>query len=69
MRGFAQHLYTLINFSDLRELVNFHVLPLVDLCTKISEVDLSEFIYSLFHEHLSIIVGTNTVLYCIWSDS
>ena len=23
MRGFAQHLYTLINFSDLRELVNF----------------------------------------------
>ena len=22
MRGFAQHLYTLINFSDLRELVN-----------------------------------------------
>ena len=23
MRGFAQHLYTLINFSDLREQVNF----------------------------------------------
>ena len=23
MRGFAQHLYTLINFSNLRELVNF----------------------------------------------
>ena len=23
MRGFAQHLYTLINFSDLKELVNF----------------------------------------------
>ena len=23
MRGYAQHLYTLINFSDLRELVNF----------------------------------------------
>ena len=23
MRGIAQHLYTLINFSDLRELVNF----------------------------------------------
>ena len=23
MRGFAQHLYILINFSDLRELVNF----------------------------------------------
>ena len=23
MRGFAQHLHTLINFSDLRELVNF----------------------------------------------
>ena len=23
LRGFAQHLYTLINFSDLRELVNF----------------------------------------------
>ena len=23
MRGFAQHLYTLINFSDLTELVNF----------------------------------------------
>ena len=41
------------------------------LCTAFSEVDRSAFIYRLFHEDCSSIVGTNTLLYtdCMWSDN
>ena len=34
-------------------------------CTKITEVNLSAFVYRLFHEDFSPIVGSNLI---IWSD-
>ena len=38
-------------------------LKYIYICTEISEVNLSAFIYRLFHEDFSSIIRTNTVAY------
>ena len=51
MRGFAQHLYTWINFSDLRELVNF---PCATICVR----QTASLYQQVLHSHSGSVVGS-----------
>ena len=53
--SFTQGKVGMWSYNRIRDYKNY---------TKMSEVDLSAFIYRLFHEDFSSIVGTNTVLHC-----